>query len=45
MSNGIFDEVDCVVVYDVELTDEEYEELLEDDELCDKFIEELLDMY
>lgn len=45
MSNGIYDELDCVVVYDVELTDEEYELLLEDDELCDKFIEELLDLY
>ena len=36
---------DLVVVYDVELTDEEYELLLEDDELCDEFIEELLDLY
>ncbi len=45
MSNGIYDEVDCVVVYDVELTDEEYELLLEDDELCDEFIEQLLDLY
>ena len=45
MSNGIYDELDCVVVYDVELTDEEYELLLEDDELCDEFIEELLDLY
>ncbi|WP_296875580.1 hypothetical protein [uncultured Methanobrevibacter sp.] len=45
MANGIYDEKDCVVVYDVELTDEEYELLLEDDELCDEFIEELLDLY
>ena len=45
MSNGIYDEVDCVVVYDVELTEEEYELLLEDDELCDEFIEQLLDLY
>jgi len=45
MSKGIYDEIDCVVVYDVELTEEEYELLLEDDELCDEFIEELLDLY
>ena len=45
MSNGIYDEIDCAVVYDVELTDEEYELLLEDDELCDEFIEELMGMY
>lgn len=45
MSNGIYDEIDCVVVYDIELTDEEYELLLEDDELCDEFIEELLELY
>ena len=45
MANGIYDEIDCVVVYDVELTDEEYEMLLEDDDLCDEFIEELLDLY
>ena len=38
-------EKDLVVVYDVELTEEEYELLLEDDELCDEFIEELLDLY
>lgn len=42
MANGIYDEIGCVVVYDVELTEEEYELLLEDDELCDEFIEELL---
>ena len=45
MSKGIYDEIDSVVVYDVELSDEEYEALLEDDELCDKFIEELLELY
>lgn len=45
MVNGIFDEIDCAVVYDVELTEEEYELLLEDDELCDEFIEQLLDLY
>ena len=45
MSKGLYDEIDCVVVYDVELTDEEYEMLLEDDELCDEFIEGLLEMY
>lgn len=45
MANGIFDEIDSVVVYDVELSDEEYETLLEDDELCDEFIEELMGMY
>ena len=45
MNKGIYDEIDCAVVYDVELTDEEYETLLEDDELCDEFIEELLDLY
>ena len=38
-------EKDLVVVYDVELTEEEYELLLEDDELCNEFIEELLDLY
>ena len=38
-------EKDLVVVYDVELTEEEYELLLEDDELCDEFIEQLLDLY
>ena len=30
---------------DIALTEEEYELLLEDDELCDEFIEELLDLY
>ena len=45
MNKGIYDESDCAVVYYVELTDEEYETLLEDDELCDEFIEELLDLY
>ena len=45
VANGIFDEIDSVVVYDVELSDEEYETLLEDDELCDEFIEELMGMY
>lgn len=38
-------EKDLVVVYDVELTEEEYELLLEDEELCNEFIEELLDLY
>ena len=45
MNKGIYDEIDCVVVYDVELTEEEYELLLEDEQLCDEFIEELLDLY
>lgn len=45
MSNGIYDEIDCVVVYDVDLSEEEYELLLEDEELCDEFIEELLNLY
>ena len=30
MSNGIYDEVDCVVVYDVELTDEEYNQIVKE---------------
>lgn len=45
MNKDSYDEIDCVVVYDVELTEEEYELLLEDDQLCDEFIEELLDLY
>ena len=45
MANGIYDEIEAVVVYDVDLTDEEYEILLEDDELCDEFIEEIMEMF
>ncbi len=40
-----YEETDAMVVYDIELSEEEYELLLEDDELCDEFIEELLELY
>lgn len=40
-----FEETDAMVVYDIELSEEEYELLLEDDELCDEFIEEVMGLY
>lgn len=43
--DNIYEETDAMVVYDIELSEEEYELLLEDDELCDEFIEELLELY
>ena len=45
MTNGIYDEIDHMIVHDIVLTEEEYEMLLEDEELCEEFFEELLELY
>ncbi len=45
MSKDIYDELDNMVVFDIDLSEEEYEMLLEDEELCDEFFDELLDLY
>ncbi len=34
-----------LVVYDIDLSEEEYGLLLEDEELCEEFYEELLELY
>ena len=43
--NDIYDELDHMVVFDIDLSEDEYEMLLEDEELCEEFFEELLDLY
>lgn len=43
--DNINDEIDHMVVYDIELTEEEYEMLLEDEELCEEFLEEVFELY
>lgn len=45
LNNGIYDELDQIVVHDIDLSEDEYELLLEDEELCEEFFEELLDLY
>ena len=45
MNKDIYDELDNMVVHDIRLSEEEYELLLEDEELCEEFFEELLELY
>ena len=45
MYDNVYDELDHMVVFDIDLSEEEYEMLLEDEELCEEFFEELLDLY
>ena len=40
-----YDELDRMVVFDIDLSEEEYEMLLEDEELCEEFFEELFELY
>ena len=40
-----YGEINSKIVYDIDLTEEEYEMLLEDEELCEEFIEELMELY
>lgn len=40
-----YDEISDVVVYDIELTEDEFEYLSEDDEAFEEFFEELMEMY
>ena len=42
--DNVYDEIDSMVVHDIELTEEEYELLLEDEELCEEFFEELMEL-
>lgn len=34
-----------MVVFNIDLSEDEYEILLEDEELCEEFFEELLELY
>jgi len=45
MYDNVYDELDHIVVFDIDLSEEEYEMLLEDEELCEEFFEELLELY
>ena len=49
MANGNFDsgsdEISAMVVYDIELSEEEYEELLDDGEAFEEFFDELMELY
>jgi len=45
MYDNVYDELDHMVVFDIDLSEEEYEMLLEDEELCEEFFEELLELY
>lgn len=49
MAKGNFDsgldEISAMVVYDIELTEEEYEELLDDGEAFEEFFDELVGLY
>ena len=49
MVNGNFDsvsdEISAMVVYDIELSEEEYDELLEDGEAFEEFFDELMELY
>ncbi|MBR0369731.1 MAG: hypothetical protein IJH63_03265 [Methanobrevibacter sp.] len=40
-----FDEISDVVVYDIVLSEDEYELLLEDEELCDEFLDEVMELF
>ena len=42
VKTDVYDEIDNMVVHDIELTEEEYELLLEDEELCEEFFDELM---
>ena len=42
VKTDVYDELDNMVVHDIELTEEEYELLLEDEELCEEFFDELM---
>ena len=44
VKTDVYDEIDNMVVHDIELTEEEYELLLEDEELCEEFFEELMEL-
>ena len=44
-NEDIYDKLDHLVVHDIVLSEEEYELLLEDEELCEEFFEELLELY
>lgn len=45
MANGIYDEIDNMIVHDIDLTEEEYEMLLENEEMCEEFFEELMELF
>lgn len=40
-----YDEIDHMVVHDIDLSEDEYELLLEDEELCEEFFEELWELF
>ena len=42
--DNVYDEIDNMIVHDIELTEEEYELLLEDEELCEEFFDELMEL-
>ncbi|WP_295591665.1 hypothetical protein [uncultured Methanobrevibacter sp.] len=44
VKTDVYDEIDNMVVHDIELTEEEYELLLEDEELCEEFFDELMEL-
>ena len=45
MEKNIYDEIDNMIVHDIDLTEEEYEMLLENEEMCEEFFEELMELF
>ena len=39
-----YDKIDEMIIFDIDLSEEEYEMLLEDEELCEEFYEELAEL-
>lgn len=40
-----YDEIDHMIVHDIGLSEDEYEMLLEDEELCEEFFEEMMELF